>query len=306
MGDVPAPAPAPAARRPVQEGSMGRTFRRLVLLGPGLGWWLVFLVVPLLVVLAYSFFHRGTYGGVVFDFTLDNYVRALDPLYLNVLWFSLRVAVITTMVALLIGYPAAYFIATRPRRWRTPLLILIILPFWTSFLIRTYAWIVLLNREGLINRSLMGLGIIDQPLPLLYNEFAIVIGLVYGYLPLMILPLYAAIERLNPELREAATNLGARPIKVFFTVTVPLTLPGILAGCIFVFVPSLGNFIVPDLLGGGRSIMVGNLIQGQFLKARDWPFGATLALVLIGLMLVLLVVQARIINRDRPAGADAS
>ncbi|OGN86591.1 MAG: ABC transporter permease [Chloroflexi bacterium GWC2_73_18] len=284
---------------------MSRLARRLVLLGPGLGWWLVFLALPLMVVLAYSFFRRGTYGGVVFDFTLDNYVRALDPLYLGVLGFSLRIAVITTAVALLIGYPAAYFIATRPRRWRTPLLVLIILPFWTSFLIRTYAWMVLLNREGLINRPLLALGIIDEPLPLLYNEFAIVIGLVYGYLPLMILPLYAAIERLNPELREAATNLGARPIKVFFTVTVPLTLTGIAAGCIFVFVPSLGNFIVPDLLGGGRSIMVGNLIQSQFLKARDWPFGATLALALITLMMVLLVVQARIINRDRPVSADA-
>src|SRR3990172_9641294 len=228
---------------------MGRTIRRLVLLGPGLGWWLAFLVVPLLVVLAYSFFRRGTFGGVVFDFTLDNYVRALDPLYVRVLWFSLRVAVITPLVALLIGYPAAYYIATRPRRWRTPLLVFIILPFWTSFLIRTYAWIVLLNREGLINRPLLNLGIIEQPLPLLYNEFAIVIGLLYGYLPLMILPLYSPIQPLTPELREAATNLGARPIKVFFTVTVPLTLQGIVAGCIFVFVPSLGNFIVPDLLG---------------------------------------------------------
>ena len=285
---------------------MNRTIRRLVLLGPGLGWWLVFLVVPLLVVLAYSLFRRGTYGGIVFDFTFDNYVRALDPLYLNVLWFSLRVAVTATAVALLIGYPAAYFIATRPRRWRAPLLVLIILPFWTSFLIRTYAWMVLLNREGLINRSLLDLGIIKQPLPLLYNEFAIVLGLVYGYLPLMILPLYAAIERLNPELREAATILGARPIKVFFTVTVPLTLSGIAAGCIFVFVPSLGNFIVPDLLGGGRSIMVGNLIQSQFLKARDWPFGATLSLVLIALMLLLLVLQARIVNRDQPVDSDAA
>lgn len=278
--------------------------RRLLLLGPAFGWWAVFLVVPVGLVIAYSVFQRGTYGGVVPTFTLDNFGRAIDPLYLRVLLFSLRVAVITTVVALLIGYPAAYFIATLPRRWRTPALLLVILPFWTSLLIRTYAWIVLLSPKGLINHALGALGLIQAPLPILYNEFAIVLGLVYGYLPLMILPIYSSIERLHPELREASADLGATPFRTFLRVTLPLTLPGIAAGCIFVFVPSLGNFIVPDLLGGGLTIMVGNLIQGQFLKARDWPFGAVLALALIAMMGVLLFLQAWLLERDRRRALD--
>jgi spermidine/putrescine transport system permease protein len=278
--------------------------RRLLLLGPALGWWAVFLVVPVGLVMAYSVFARGTYGGVVPTFTLDNFARAIDPLYLRVLLFSLRVAVLSTVIALLIGYPAAYFIATLPRRWRMPVLVLVILPFWTSLLIRTYAWIVLLNGEGLINHGLEALGLIDEPLPLLYNEFAIVLGLVYGYLPLMILPIYSSIERLHPELREASSDLGATPLRTFVRVTLPLTLPGIAAGCIFVFVPSLGNFIVPDLLGGGLSIMVGNLIQGQFLKARDWPFGAVLSIVLIAFMGALLFLQAWLLERDRRQALD--
>lgn len=278
--------------------------RRLILLGPAFTWWAVFLVVPVVLILAYSFFERGTYGGVVPTFTLDNFARALDPLYLRVLVFSVRVALIATIVALLIGYPAAYLIATLPPRWRTPVLVLTVLPFWTSLLIRTYAWIVLLNREGLINRGLEGVGLIDQPLELLNNEFAIVLGLVYGYLPLMILPIYASIERLNPELREASADLGGNPIRTFLRVTLPLTLPGIAAGCIFVFVPSLGNFIVPDLLGGGLSSMIGNLIQSQFLRARDWPFGATLSLVLIALMGALLFLQAWLLGRQRREALD--
>ena len=278
--------------------------RRLILLGPALAWWAVFLVVPVLLILAYAFFERGTFGGVVPTFTLDNFARALDPLYLRVLVFSVRVALIATVVALLIGYPAAYMIATLPPRWRTPVLVLTVLPFWTSLLIRTYAWIVLLNREGLINRGLEGAGLIDQPLELLNNEFAIVLGLVYGYLPLMILPIYASIERLNPELREASADLGGNPIRTFFRVTLPLTLPGIAAGCIFVFVPSLGNFIVPDLLGGGLSSMIGNLIQSQFLRARDWPFGATLSLALIAMMGALLFLQAWLLGRQRREALD--
>jgi len=279
--------------------------RRLLLLGPALGWWAVFLLVPVGLVIAYSVFQRGTYGGVVPTFTLDNFARAVDPLYLRVLLFSLRVAVIATVIALLIGYPAAYLIATLPRRWRTPVLVLVMLPFWTSLLIRTYAWIVLLNREGLINRGLESLGFINEPLPLLYNEFAIVLGLVYGYLPLMILPIYSSIERLQPDLREASADLGGNPLRTFLRVTLPLTLPGLAAGCIFVFVPSLGNFIVPDLLGGGLSIMVGNLIQAQFLKARDWPFGAVLSLALIAMMGVLLFLQAWLQDRDRRQAIDA-
>jgi spermidine/putrescine transport system permease protein len=273
--------------------------QRLVLLGPGLTWLAAFLAVPLGLVFVYSFFRRGTFGGIVYDFTLENYSRALDPLFLSIFLDSVRIAAITTALALLIGYAAAYFIATASPTWRTPLLALIVLPFWTSYLIRTYAWLVLLNREGLINRVLLNLGLITQPLDLLYNEFAIVLGLLSGYLPFMILPLYASIERLQPELREAAANLGAAPLKVFLTITLPLTLPGVISGVIFVFVPSMGNFFVPELLGGGRQIMAGNLIRDQFLKARDWPFGSTLAFGLMGLIMILLLVQAWLVNRTK-------
>ena len=264
-------------------------------------------MLPVGLVLAYSFFQRGTYGGVVYDWTFDNYRRAFDPLYLSVLWFSLRVAVEATVISLLIGYPVALFVATRPARLRTVLLVLIILPFWTSLLIRTYAWIVLLNDAGLINRVLRGSGLVDEPVRLLYNEFAIVIGMVSTYLPLMVLPIYAALERLGPELAEASADLGANAWKRLWTVMVPLTLPGIAAGCIFVFVPTLGNFLIPDLLGGGRRQMVGNLIQGQFLKARDWPFGATLAVSLIAMLLALVLVQGWLARRgaDREGAPNA-
>jgi spermidine/putrescine transport system permease protein len=295
-------APAPHVGRP----TMSRWQLRVLLLGPALAWWLVFLVVPVGLVLGYSLFERGEFGGVVPNLTLDNYERALDPLYTSVLLNSLRMAAIATVAALLIGYPVAYFVATRPRRWRTPLLILVILPFWTSFLIRTYAWIVLLNREGLINRPLLNAGIIGEPLPLLNNEFAIVLGLVYIYLPLMVLPLYASLERINPELREAARDLGASPLRTFLTVTLPLSATGIAAGAIFVFVPSLGNFIVPELLGGGRHPMIGNLIQGQFLRARDWPFGAALAAGLIAITIGLLLLQAWLLMRERRREAGAT
>ena len=226
-------------------------------------------------------------------------------LFLGVLAYSVQTALITTLICLLIGFPAAYFIATRrSARLRTVLLVLVVLPLLTNFLIRTYAWIVLLNREGVINQGLRSLGLIDAPLTLLYNDFAIVMGLVYGYLPLMILPLYAALERLNPEVREAAMDLGARPLRILRTVTVPLVLPGIVAGCVFVFVPSLGNFPVPQLLGGGRRIMVGNLVNQQFLEARDWPFGSTLALLLMAILVILLVVQARAIRHSREIAID--
>ena len=274
--------------------------RSTALVSPALLWWAGLLVLPVGLVLAYSFFQRGTYGGVVYDWTFDNYRRAFDSLYLSVLWFSLRVAVEATVISLLVGYPVALFVATRPARWRTVLLVLIILPFWTSLLIRTYAWIVLLNDQGLINRVLRGSGLVDEPVRLLYNEFAIVIGMVSTYLPLMVLPIYAALERLGPELAEASADLGANAWQRLWTVMVPLTLPGIAAGCIFVFVPTLGNFLIPDLLGGGRRQMVGNLIQGQFLKARDWPFGATLAVSLIAMLLVLVLVQSWLARR----GAD--
>jgi spermidine/putrescine transport system permease protein len=261
--------------------------------------WALLFGVPVGLILLYSFFTRGPFGGVEYRFTLRNFERALDPVFVRVLWGSLQIATVTTIVALLIGYPAAYFIATRSPRWRLPLLVLVVLPFWTNLLIRTYAWMVLLNREGLVNRLLIGAGILERPLTLLGTRFAIVLGLLYVYLPLMIIPLFSAIERLGPAPRQAAADLGAGPVRAFLRVTLPLTLPGVMAGCVFVFVPSLGNFVVPDLLGGGKTIMVGNLIQSQFFQARDWPFGAALSISVLAATTLLLLLQARVLTRER-------
>jgi spermidine/putrescine transport system permease protein len=275
--------------------------RSLILLGPGLGWLALFLVVPCAVIFVYSFFERGVYGGIDYIFTWENYRRAFDPLYLGILLTSARIAILATVLAVLIGYPAAYAIARAPRRRQPLYLFLVMLPFWSNYLIRTYAWIVLLNREGLLNRALAKLGWIDEPLPLLYNEFSIITGLLYNYLPFMILAIYASVSRLNSDVLEASEDLGAPSWRTFVRVTLPLTLPGVTAGSVFVFVLSIGNFITPDLLGGGRLQMVGNLIYDQFLKARDWPFGSSLAFILIGIMLILLFLQALLVNKAQGA-----
>lgn len=273
---------------------------RLLLLGPGLLYLTVLFLVPMAFIVGMGFLESGRFGGLRWEFGLDDFERALDPLYVNVLWGSLGIATVTTVLALLIGYPAAWAIARLPPRWRLVVLILVVLPFWTNFLVRTYAWIMLLNSKGPLNGVLMDLGIIGQPLGLLYTPGAVVAGLLYAYLPLMILPLYVAIDRLDPELREASRDLGASPARTFLSVTLPMTLPGALTGCIFVFVPSLGNFVIPELLGGGKTIMVGNLIRDQFLETRDWPFGSVLALSVMAILAVLLVVQSRLARRYAP------
>src|SRR5688572_9559438 len=282
---------------------MTPTLRRAALMAPGLGWLALFLLVPCLLVLGLSFFERGVYGGIDYIFTFENYRRAVDPLYRSILLNSAWIAFLATLVSALIGYPAAYAIVKASARWQSALLVLIMLPFWSNYLIRTYAWIVLLNREGLINRALASLGI-PEPLPLLYNDFAIVLGLVYGYLPFMVLAIYASLSRLDPALLEQSADLGASAVSTFLRITLPLTLPGVAAGSVFVFVLSIGNFITPDLLGGGRRLMVGNLIYKQFLSARDWPFGSALAFLLIALMMLLLFTQALLVRRrggERPA-----
>lgn len=270
---------------------------RLALQGPGLTYLVFFMALPICLILTYSIFQRGRFGGVVYKATTENFTRALDQVYIHVLVDSLKIASITTVLALLLGYPTAYAIAKLPSRWRTTALLLIVMPFWTNFLIRTYSWIMLLNSEGLLNRALLKIHLIHTPLDLLYSQSAVVIGLLYGYLPLMILPLYASIERLDPEFREAAANLGAHRFRTFWDVTLPLTASGVITGSIFVFIPSLGNFVVPELLGGGKTVMVGNLIRDQFLKARDWPFGSVLALVVIFFVFILFAAQNRLEKR---------
>lgn len=270
---------------------------RLTLLGPGLAYLTLLVAVPVALVTSYTLFRRGRFGGIVYELNLDNFERALQPIYRNVLVDSVVVAGLATMIALAIGYPVAYAIALMSPRWRLVCLVLVVLPFWTNFLIRTYAWIVLLNSQGVLNDGLTGLGLVEDRVGLLYTDGAVVAGLVYAYLPLMILPVYASVARLDPELNEAAANLGANRVRAFRDVTLPMTMPGVITGCIFVFVPSLGNFVVPELLGGGKTVMVGNVVRDQFLKARDWPFGATLALVMIVLLVALFAVQSLVARR---------
>ncbi|MGL4317651.1 MAG: ABC transporter permease [Pseudomonas sp.] len=267
------------------------------LLLPALGWLALFLLVPCLLVLVYSFFERGAYGGIEYVFTWENYQRAFDPLYLDILLRSAKIAGLATLFAVLIGYPAAYAIARAPQRRQAVYLFLVMLPFWSNYLIRTYAWIVLLNRKGLIASVLEPLGLYGELLDILYTEKAVILGLVYNYIPFVILAIYSSLSRINRELWEASNDLGASGWTTFRRIILPMSVPGIAAGAVFVFVLSIGNFITADLLGGKQVLMVGNLIYSQFLTARDWPFGSALAFFLIGIMLLLLFVQALLARR---------
>jgi spermidine/putrescine transport system permease protein len=268
--------------------------------------WLVlgiFFLLPLIIMLFISFGQRGTYGGlkpiedlghyILSGQFLANYRQTLDPLYMQIYWRSLWMAVVTTVLCLLISYPVAYYIAVvAAARYKNLLLALVVIPFWTSFLVRTYAWMLLLRTEGLVNTVLLNAGLIEAPLSLLYNEMAVMIGLVYGELPFMILPLYASLEKLDLTLLEASGDLGAHHSSTFWRVTVPLTMPGIVAGIVLVFIPSIGQFVVSDLLGGAKSMLAGNLIQNQFAIARNKPFGSAVAFELTAVVLVLLLAYA--------------
>jgi spermidine/putrescine transport system permease protein len=257
-------------------------------------------LLPQALMFVASLWHRSAYGGLVREWTAANYVRALEPLYLRILARSLGLAALTTLLCLLVGWPVAYWLGLRVSpRWKNALLVLVILPFWTSFLVRMYAWIFILRQEGLLNLALGRIGI--PPLPLLYNDFAVMLGQVYGELPFMILPLYASIEKVDRSLLEAAADLGATPTRRLWRVTLPLTAPGMAAGCLLVFIPSLGAFLAPDLLGGGRTMYVGNLVQSQFAVARDMPFGAALSFLLTLVVLALLWLFRRPLAAAREA-----
>ncbi|WP_013322030.1 ABC transporter permease [Gloeothece verrucosa] len=273
----------------------------VILLSPAILFLLIFFILPLVIVLIYSFLERGTYGGVTWTFTLANYQRLAKGIYWGILYRSCWLAFLTTVACLLIGYPLAFFMATRPQPWRNLMLLLVIIPFWTNFLVRTYAWMVLLRTEGVINVALQSLHLIDKPLNLLFTPFAVAVGLIYGYLPFMILPLYATIERFNFTLVEAAFDLGANDWRTFWRVVFPLTRRGILAGSALVFVPSVGAFIIPDLLGGAKTMMIGNLIQNQFLKARDWPFGSSLSILMMAVVLIPIFIYLIIIEEKNEA-----
>jgi spermidine/putrescine transport system permease protein len=263
-----------------------------VLLLPMLLVLLLLVLLPQALMFEASLGRRTVFGGITHALQPGNYLRALEPLYLAIFGRSVWLALLTTLLTLGFAYPVAYWIAlVAPPRKRGLLLALIVLPFWTSFLVRMYAWVFLLRSEGPVNLLLQGLGL--PRLELLYTPFAVLIGQVYGELPFMVLPLYVALERLDPALLEAAADLGASPARALLRVTLPLTAPGIVAGCVLVFIPSLGAYLAPDLLGGARTVYIGNLIQSQFAVARDVPFGSALSFLLSFMVLLLLFLFRR-------------
>lgn len=271
--------------------------RPLFLISPALLWLFGLMVVPCLLILALAFFRRGVYGGIEYTWTLENFGLVFDPLYLSIFTKSASIAGLAAAIACVLGYAAAYAIASMPRRYQPMLLFFAVLPFWSNYLVRTYAWIVLLNREGLIANLARWFGYDDELPKMLYTETAVLIGLVYNYLPFVILSCYAPLSRLNPEITEASRDLGATAWTTFRRITLPRTVAGIATGFVFVFVLSIGNFVTPALLGGGQFQMIGNLVYAQFLTANDWPFGAALSMILITIMLGLLLLQATVTER---------
>ena len=265
---------------------------RLIFLAPTAALLAGLFAAPLAILAVYTVLTRGAYGGVSGPFTLENWARLADPLYLAILGRSFVVAGISTAICMVLGFPLALFIARSGAR-KNLYLALVMLPFWTSFLVRTYAWMFLLRDTGLINSVLLAVGVIGEPLPLLYNWWAVILGLVYGYLPFMVLPLFATLERMDGALVEAAADLGAQPWETVRRVVLPLSAPGLRAGAILVFIPCMGAYLTPDLLGGGKTILIGTLIQNQFASARDWPFGSAIALGLMALVMVLLWLHTR-------------
>jgi len=257
---------------------------------PTLVWLSLFFALPLLVMLVVSFYQRGLYGQVVPSFTIDNYLRFFEPLYMSILVETLIVSFITTIGTLLLAYPLAYYISKIPRSRQNIWLILVMVPFWINFLIRSYAWVIILRSQGIINTVLLKIGIIEIPLNLLYNWGSVMLGMIYTLLPFMVLPLYVSLEKLDKQRLEAAYDLGATRLRAFWHITLPLTKPGIIIGSVLVFVSSLGMFVVPDIMGGAKSMLLGNVIQNQFLSARDWPFGSAISMLMIILSALLIAL----------------
>jgi len=286
-----------------------------ILIGPASFWLVAFFTLPLAIVWVYSFGLKGPQGQTILAFTFENYARALDWLYLEIILKSLWIALATTALCVVMGFPLALGIAFAPKALKNPLLLLVILPFWTNLLIRTYAWIAVLRTRGFLNfglewvhdrladlAALVGLPDLIgpfQPLELLYNQPAVVIGLVYVHLPFLVLPLYATLEKLDRSYLEASLDLGAGHWRTFFSITVPLVMPGLVSGALLVFILSVGNFLTPDLLGGTSSLMIGNLIARQYGAARDWPFGSALSFLLLYATFIALWVRAAVAQRSK-------
>jgi putrescine transport system permease protein len=287
---------------------------RIVLIGLPFAWMALFFLLPLVIVAKislsqsaigippYTPFVTNDADGVRFHVTLANFiVLAKDDLYLRAYLGALGYAALATAVCLVLGYPIAYAIARAPGAWRGLLLLLVMLPFWTSFLIRVYAWIAILKPNGLLNQLLLATGLTAAPLPLLNNRFSVELGLVYSYLPFMVLPLYASLSALDETLIEAAADLGARPSRAFLGVTLPLSLPGVAAGCLLVLIPATGEFVIPDLLGGPDTLMIGKVLWDEFFSNRDWPVASAVAVVLVAALAIPILFAQRYLGRERVA-----
>ncbi|HML36771.1 MAG TPA: ABC transporter permease [Bacillota bacterium] len=274
------------------------TIPAFTMAGPVTLWMIVFVLLPLLYVIFISFMKRDAFGGIDYHFTVMNYAEIFQPVYLRVIWKSLKLAFLTTAICLLIGYPMAYYIARKPSRLAAKLLMLVMIPFWTNTLVRLYSINLMGQPNSFLNKFLMSAGIISKPLDILYSDGIVIVGLLISMLPFAILPLYASIEKLDKAYLEASSDLGARPAVTFWRVTVPLTLPGIIASIILVFIPSLGMYYVPEALGGGKVMLIGSLIRNQFLVTKNWPFGASLSIILVLITLLMLWLYTRVARLD--------
>ena len=273
--------------------------RLAALLGPGLFWLIVFFALPLVVILLYSFLTPGSTGNVVWRFTLDNYATLFTKdLYVNAYVRSLWMGIATTVICLLIGYPLALFIVQRSARWRGALLFLVLIPFWTNFLVRTFAWMIILSNNGVLNTLFQGIGLPRQTM--LNTTGAVLVGLIYGELPFMVLPIYASLDRFDFTLLEAASDLGANRTRAFLRVMLPLTMPGVAAGSVLVFIPTVGQFVVSDLLGGAKVDMLGNLLQRLFTRSNppNWPLGSAMALIFMLVLTVAVIFYFRVTTEE--------
>lgn len=272
----------------------------------------VFFLLPLCIIALFSVLTPGLYGGVEWSFYHWNYGRIFgwadglneifEPIYLQILWRSLTFAALTVVLTLILCYPVAFWVSRLPERWRLVFLFLITLPFFCSLIVRLYAWLLILKPTGILNSTLLATGLINEPLEILYTPAAVVLGMVYVMIPFMFLPLYAAVDTLDRAQVEASLDLGANRIQTFLKVVLPQTLPGILGGAVIVFIPSVGNFVVPDVLGGAKGLMIGNLVEQQFLSSRNWPFGSALSMIIMAVVLTVLIVS---VTRARKVGGHA-
>jgi spermidine/putrescine transport system permease protein len=284
----------------IERFSKNPKFLKIFQLSPVLSWLALFLVTPLVVILVYSFCTRGMGGTIEAVFTVDNYWQFFsNSVYRKVLFKSLRIGAEVTVVTLFVGFIPAYYLATTKIKNRLFLIMLLIVPFWTSYLIRTYSWVLVLGREGVVNVYLLKLGIIDQPIQLLYTEMAVVMGLIHFVLPFMVFPIFSTLDKLDYNLINAAKNLGANSLQAFYRITLPLAMPGIAAGCLLVFILSVGSYITPALLGGPQDVMITQIITQRFLTLYDWPFGAAAAIIYLVVMLLFILIYNRVIGLRR-------